>query len=273
MAHVKEVIEIPLEDLVVGKSQARTKDTSRDIEELMQSIKKFGLLEPIVVCPGEKAGQYEILTGQRRVLACQKLGMPKILAGVIDEKVDETTAKVISVTENLIRRDLDSKDLIDACTALYKKYGSIKAVCEETALPQSKVREYVKYDRLKPELKKMVDTGTIAIRTALRAQDAAETTGDFKPDEAVKLAKEMSSMSGVQQKKIIEKREEKPEAPIDDVIEEAKTGEKVTQIVVTLLAPQHRALQRFAQDASSNQDDAAAELITESLKNKGYLGE
>lgn len=272
MAKIKEIREIPLADLEVGKGQARTSDVSTDIAELADSIRKVGLLEPIVVCPGRRSGKYEILTGQRRFLAHKEIGATTILAALLDERVDETTAKVISVTENLIRRDLNRRDLIDACTALYKRYGSIQAVVEATGLPSAKVREYVKYDRLIPELKTLVDQG-IDVKVAVRAQDAASVRGQPNPEEAVALAKEMAGMSGVQQRKVVQERQLAPEKPVDELIEDAKSGSKVVQIVVTLGDNAHRSLRAFAQDEGTTQDDAAATLIQESLESKGYLKE
>ena len=117
MATIKAVKEIPLKDLVIGKGQVRLRDVNKDVTELADSIRKIGLLEPIVVCPADKPGKYEIITGQRRFLAHQELKKETILAAVLDEKVDETTAKVLSISENLVRRDLNRRDLIDACRA------------------------------------------------------------------------------------------------------------------------------------------------------------
>ncbi len=240
--------------------------------EVSEAIRKVGLLEPIVVAPAAKAGKYEIITGQRRFLAHQELKKKTILAAILDKKVDETTAKVLSVTENLVRRDLNNKDLIDACTALFKKYGSVKAVCQETGLPHSKVSAYVKYDRLQPEMKKLVDQG-VDLKAALRAQDAASVTGKYDAKEALTLAKEMSTMSGAQGANLAKKRAEDPTVPVAQAIEEAKTGAKITQIIVTLGAIELQSLKNFAKDEGSTQDDAARALITESLSSKGYLQE
>jgi len=147
-AQIVDTKEIPLSSLVIGKAQVRVRDVGKDIDELAASIAKVGQLEPIVVCPAREEGKYEILTGQRRFLAHKQLKKEKIMACILDREVDETEAKVISVTENLVRRDLNRKDLIDACTALYRRYGSIKDVVDETGLPYEKVRLFVKYDRL-----------------------------------------------------------------------------------------------------------------------------
>ena len=274
MARILDYKDIPLSELVIGKAQVRLSETSIDIDELAASIAKQGLLEPIVVAPAETEGKYQVILGQRRFLAHQRLGKSTIKAGVLDEAVDEVQAKVLSLTENLVRRDLNRKDMIDVCTALYKKYGSMKDVADDTGLPYHKVRDYVKYDRLVPELKDMVDSGTVELKTALRAQDAAGAgEARFDKDEAIKLAKEMSGMSGVQQKKIQEELNQDPAADVDAVIERAKSGSKITQLVVSLGEQAHSSLGSFAKDEETTLDEAAANLIETGLSSKGYLGQ
>lgn len=273
MATVKEVRPLQLKDLLIGKGQVRLRDVKKDVTELADSIRKVGLLEPIVVCPTDKPGKYEIITGQRRFLAHQELKKETILAAILDEKVDETTAKVISISENLVRRDLNRKDLIDACTALYRRYGSVQSVIDETGLPRTKVAEYVKYDRLSPKLKKLVDSGDVDLKAALRAQDAASVSGEIDQEEAVKLAKEMSTMSGVQQSKLVKQIAEEPGASVEELIEAAKTGDKITQVVVTLAGAAHKALSSYAKEEGTSLDDAARTLIEESLSGKGLLEE
>ncbi len=261
MASIVDFKEIPLENLTIGLGQARTKQVLLDIDELADSIAQVGLLEPIVVSPTEIDGQYEIITGQRRFLAHQELNKETIWAAVLDEHVDEITAKVLSVTENLVRRDLHSSDLIDVCTYLYKHYGTIAAVCEETGLAQSKVSQYVKYDQLMPALKEMVDSGTVKLETALKAQRASQ----MNADEAVQFALEMEPMSGAQRSAIVKRREKEPHISADDIIEDAKSGGKITQITVTLTTEVHSALGQFAQIHQTSSDDAAGMLIREGL--------
>jgi ParB family chromosome partitioning protein len=270
MAKIVEIKEIPLSALVIGRGQVRVRDVGKGIDELAASIKKQGLLQPIVVCEAGEPGKYEILTGQRRFLAVEALQKDTITACVLDQKVDEVEAKLISVTENLVRRDPNSKDYIDACTWLYRKYGSIQDVADELGLSYSKVALYVKYDRLKPEMRKLVDEGEVEMKTALRAQDAASVTGSFNAEEAVKLAKEMSRMSGGQQQRIVQKRKEKPEGDVDEVIEAAKSGEKITQIVITVGTVLHQRLKQYAKDEGTTMDDAVRTLIEEGLTGKGY---
>ncbi len=273
MAKIVEYRDIPLDDLVIGKGQVRTQAPGKGLDDLANSIKAQGLLQPIVVCPARESGKWEILTGQRRFLAHKLLERESISAAVLDERVTEGEAKAISLTENLIRRKLSGKELTDAIMFLYNLYGNMKAVVETTGLPYREVRDHVKYPRLLPELKKMVDDGSIDINVAVKAQDAATVENYRNPDpqEAITLAKEMERMSGVQRKKLVQDRKEHPEKPVDDVIEDAKTGSKVTQIIATVTQDTHAAVQRFAKEECTSQDEATVMLIEEALVGRGLL--
>lgn len=275
MAKIIDMKNIPLDDLDIGKGQSRTRDIGKGLEELEDSIRKVGQLEPIVVCPGSKPDRYEILTGQRRFLACKAIGLPTIWAAILDERVDETAAKVISLTENLMRRELNRRDKIDACTYLYKKYLTIKDVVEETGLPYNEVSTYVKYDRLLPELKELVDKGDVDVQTAIRAQDAAAVEGGPKINvtKAIHLAWEMKGMGDAQQKRVIEQIREKPEKGLLDVIEAAKAGAKLIQFTVTVGTHVNSSLRAYAKDEGTTRDNAAASLIEEGLDLHGYLEE
>ena len=270
MAHIKEVKEIQLSDLQIGLGQVRLREVSKEIDELADSIRKVGLLEPIVVCEAESPGKYEIITGQRRFMAHQELQRETILSAVLNERVDETTAKVLSVTENLVRRDLNSADLIDACTHLYNKYGSIMVVSEETGLAYHKVSQYVKYDQLVEPLKHLVDAG-MSIKTALRAQQAASVSGEINEEEAVTFAKEMAPLSGAQQSKMVNTRSNNPSMTPGEIIEDAKSGGKITQLGVTLTSVVHTALTKYAESQQTTLDDAAGILIREGLYANDFL--
>ena len=276
MARVNEYRPVPLDQLEIGKGQARQRVTERGIPELADSIAKQGLLQPILIAP-TGTDRYEILIGQRRFLAHQqlldtgRLDKPVIMAAVLDEHVDEAEAKAVSLTENLLREGLSQIDAIDACTFLYKKYGTMKAVAEATGLKDTTVSQYVKYPQLAQGLKVLVDAGDVRLETALRAQRiAARDGGDVDEEAAVELAYEMDGMSGAQQKKLAKGAQDKPGAQPSELIEDAKTGSRIQPINVTLTGAVHSQLQRYATDAGTTQDDAAGTLIESALSAAGY---
>ena len=272
MAKIVEYRDISLDDLVIGKGQVRTQQPGKEIEELAISIDTQGLLQPIVVCAAKEEGRWEILTGQRRFLAHKHLKRDVIAAAVLDERVGEGQAKAISITENLIRRQLSGKELKDGILFLYNIYESIPDVVTATGLPYKKVRAYVKYPRLIKELKQMVDDGHVDINAALKAQDASnDIDGTPNTEIAVQLAQEMAPMTNAQRNRVSQEREKHPEMPVDELIERAKSGSKVVQIIATVTQSTHVAVQAFAREENSNQDAAVATLIEEALVGRGLL--
>ena len=266
---------LPLGDVVIGKGQVRLKIDQTALNELAGSIAVQGLLEPIIVCPAEiDPNKFEVLAGQRRFLACRQLGYKTIKAIVRGRPQDLTERKALSLTENLMRTDPQRADTIDACTDLYQKYGSVKDVAEKTGLPVRLVREYVKVARLLPELQSLVKAEGLDIKTALRAQDASSAGRDM-PDaeEAVRLARELGAMSGAQQDALVKQRTENPDTPVDELVESAKSGAKVVQILVKMSGDGHQALKDYAKTEGTTIDDAARTLIEEGLNAKGFEGE
>jgi ParB/RepB/Spo0J family partition protein len=278
---VLAVKNVPLKDLVIGKGQVRKTQVSKDINELADSIRVVGQLQAILVCESaEQPGKFEILTGQRRFLACKEIGQDSILAMILDRPVPEVEAKVISFTENMIKRDPNKADYTDICNYLYKIYGDVKIIAEKTGLPSSKVREYLKYTSLCPELKEMVDKGTgtggVDQDTALRVQKALEKTGEVDPKIAVALAQKMKGMIPAHQQIVVDQVEAGGVATTEEaeeITENAKKSKKYVVLRVTLAESQDKALKKYAQNEGIKREDAAQLLIMEALDGKGLLEE
>ncbi len=276
IAAVKKVL---LKDLVVGKGQVRKHRVSVDINELADSIRMIGQLHPIVVCESaDQPGKFEILTGQRRYLACKEIGQEDIWAMVLDRPVPPLEAKVISFSENLVKRDPDSADYVDLCNYLYNIYGDVKSIAEKTGLPPAKVRQHIKYAALTPELKKMVDkgrgSGGLDLRTAERIQTALEKTGDVKPEIIVALAEKMRVMPGAQRDRAVQEVEISGVTTIEEVEEIAEAAKKAKIYVdlrVKLDQATNKALAKYALSEGMKREDAAQSLITDALESMGRL--
>ena len=270
MPEILEVKPLPLAKLSIGRAQARVRHTTKGVDELAQSIQAVGLLEPIVVCPAETPGHYEIITGQRRFLAHQRLNRQTIMSAILSERVTGIDAKTLSATENMVRSDLNRLDLIDVCTALYKHYGSVAAVVEATGLSRSKVVKYVKYDRLVPQLKSLVDEHKVTLDVALRAQDAASVSGSTNVEEALEFARDMGGMSGVALDSVVKTRVDDPTLSPDETVERAKSGGQVSQVLVGMSTIVHTSLKQYAKDEKTSLGDAARDLIQDGLSGRGY---
>ena len=113
----KDVKKIKITQIEPNKSQPRTLFDEEKIEELADSIREYGLLQPIVV-KLNKNGFYTIIAGERRWRASRLAGLKEIPAIIKD--VTEQTEKEITLIENIQREDLNAieeaqgiKELID----------------------------------------------------------------------------------------------------------------------------------------------------------------
>ena len=270
MPEIRDVKPLPLGSLKIGESQARLHQTEKGIDELAASIKAVGLLEPIVVCPGAEDGQYEIVAGQRRFLAHERLERPTIMAAILGEPVTGLDAKTLSATENIVRNELPRVDVVDIFVELYHRYGSIAAVSQKTGLERSRLEKYIKYDRLVPALKKMVIEKKVKLDAALRAQDAASVSGSTNVAEAIEFAQQMQEMPNIARNSVVKVRKQKPGLSPDEAVEEAKSGGQIAQFLVSMTTTQHALLKTYAQDEDTSVGTAARDLIVDGLSAKGY---
>jgi len=173
--------ELPIGNVLPNPYQPRTHVDEDALAELAASIEASGLLQPIIVRP--RNGKFELIAGERRWRAIQRLGWAKIPAVVRD--VDDQTLLTLALVENLQRDDLTCIDE----AAGYQRLG------EEFKLPQAEIARLVGRNRstvanllrllkLPDEVKALVQEGKLSEGHA-RALLAVE-----KESEILRLAKE-----------------------------------------------------------------------------------
>lgn len=188
--------EIPIDMIYIGKAVARLRKVEKNIDNLAENIRRFGLINPITVFP--KGNKYELVIGQRRLLACKMLGRKKILARVIDP-IDTATARTLSLMDSIQSVKLTTRDMIDAVRPLYEKYGSVKAVAQELGVSYALISQLLGYEILPKELKKMVDEGIVSSSDAMKATKAAlSQNGEVDTKKAVAIANEMRTLTSGQ---------------------------------------------------------------------------
>ncbi len=100
-----ELRALPIELLQRGANQPRTDFDKDALQELAESIKAQGVLQPVMVRPLDDSGKYEIIAGERRWRAAQLAGLHEIPAVV--RELDDQTAMCIALIENIQREDLN----------------------------------------------------------------------------------------------------------------------------------------------------------------------
>lgn len=132
------LLSISIDSIEPGPFQPRKIFSDDSINELAQSIKSQGLLQPILVRKKTNQDKYEIIAGERRYIACKKAGLSKIPAIVCDLTDEE--CMVVSLVENLQREDLN---VIEEARALDKIRTLLNLTQEELAKRVGKSRSHV----------------------------------------------------------------------------------------------------------------------------------
>ena len=114
------VTQISVDDLAPGQYQPRTKMHKSTLEELSQSIKEQGVLQPLVVRK-LASGRFEIVVGERRWRAAQIAGLESVPAIIRDLNNDETAK--IALIENLKREDLNALDQARGLLRLQREFN------------------------------------------------------------------------------------------------------------------------------------------------------
>ncbi len=101
-----ETNKVSINDLIRNKFQPRKNFNKESLEELTNSIKEQGVIQPIVVRPSKSPeGKYEIIAGERRWLASQNAGLHDVPVVVLD--VDDVKSLEFAIVENVQRQDLN----------------------------------------------------------------------------------------------------------------------------------------------------------------------
>ena len=279
-----KIVDVPVEMIVTGRSQARGSQLEKGIEDLALSLQKWGLLEPITVFLNDD-NKYEVLAGQRRYTAAKKLGWKTIPATVRPKPKDEFEAKAISLAENVTTNPMTVPDIMDACDVLFKRYNDTKLVAKAIGISENFVIKYVKYSRLPVNLKKLVDTGqlntgkenekpTDSISIALKAVDALQYRpgGDVDEDKVVQLAMIMRDKTASQQNDIVDEARKDPEREVKDIVKKADNPVKKRKVLkLGIDVDQFDRLDTYREKSKKGStEDAALELIADGLERAGF---
>ena len=98
--------KVSINDLIRNKFQPRKNFNKESLDELTNSIKEQGVIQPIVVRPSKSSqGKYEIIAGERRWLASQNAGLHDVPVVVLD--FDDVKSLEFAIVENVQRQDLN----------------------------------------------------------------------------------------------------------------------------------------------------------------------
>ncbi len=167
--------EIPVDRLQPNPNQPRDNFDVSGIEELAASIRRHGVLQPLLVSE-DGPDRYVIITGERRWRAAQRAGIRRVPA-VIRERLADADQLELALVENLQRLDLTPLEEARAFEQMRTSLGLTQAeIADRVAMDRSTVANALRLLKLGPEIQTLVEQGLLSAghaRTLLAFADEA----------------------------------------------------------------------------------------------------
>ncbi len=264
----KEIHEVPLKNIKISKLNVRLTDRSAKIDELANSIQKHGLLQPVVLTGTFGNPPYELIVGQRRLLAHQKLNSESIRA-VFCGDVSDLELAILSLAENMQRTELNYADKAKAITSLYVQYGrNASRVARELGVSGPTVMEYLKIEELAtPKAKEMLKQGRLKKEDAKRVISAAQ--GDEKKID--KLLDQLPQLTKYEKDRAVSYGKREKAASAEKIIEEGKKPRLERTVILSLSQEMDNALDKAKRQLSMDREAIATYALEKWLKENGFL--
>ncbi len=265
-----KIHEISLDDIDVSDDNVRHHEVTRDLDELAASIKRHGLLQPVVLNGVHGSPPYELITGQRRFLAHQQILKWSKIRAVFAGKLSQSEAVVRSLVENLQRVPLGYEDTAKAVTYLYKKYdGDERRVHKETGLSLRKVRDFILIEeRATPRIKTLLKGGKVSPADVKRAIQAAQDNLK-KAEELVDLIIKHKPTAH-QKARLVMYGEGDKGASAKRILREAMKPHVEQNLIITLPDELRKALTKATSSLSMEPGELAAKVLADWLRSEGF---
>lgn len=211
---------IPLEALLSMPFQSRQTLEDPDLPELVESVKTYGILEPILV-RAKPNGLYEIVAGERRVAAAKKAGLKEISAHV--KVLSDQEAYEVQLIENIQRKDLSDMEKARMLDYMIKKFNyTQEQLAQKLGKNQSWISRHLsmlQVDNIMPRgIMEKEDITERQARELLAAPEekreeileGAKERGEFPSSREIRRAAQPESKSSEEE---LEEQEESTEAP------------------------------------------------------------
>jgi ParB family transcriptional regulator, chromosome partitioning protein len=171
----RNVFTCPLDKIAPQSGQPRQHFDTQKLDELAQSIREHGLIEPLVVRRVPGADSFELIAGERRWRALQRAGVAEALVVVKD--VSPNDAFELALIENVQREDLNPIELAEAYERLLRDHGyTQEALAARLGKDRTTVANALRLLRLPARVRGQVVDGTLTeghARALLGASDAS----------------------------------------------------------------------------------------------------
>lgn len=168
----RRLVEVPIDQIIPNPNQPRRTFDDESLQELAQSIRQVGLIQPLVV--RRMDGGYELVAGERRLRACKSIGL-KSVACIVQNDVFEEDSAMMALIENLQRENLHYLEEAQCYQALLTTYNlKQEELAERLGKSQSAIANKLRILKLSPAVKSAMGEARLTERHAralLRIKD------------------------------------------------------------------------------------------------------
>ena len=200
----KNLKTLKITEVEPNREQPRKNFNQESLEELSESIKEYGVIQPIVV--SKEDGYYAIVAGERRWRAAKLAGLAEIPA--IIRESDEQTNREISLIENIQREDLNPYEKALGIRSLMDKYGlTQEEVSKKIGKSRSSVSNTVRVLYLVPDVLELVKQGKLTEGHCKALAGISDPKRQY--DAAIRMIEKGESVRQAESKNRITKKEKK----------------------------------------------------------------
>ncbi|WP_108461775.1 ParB/RepB/Spo0J family partition protein [Devosia naphthalenivorans] len=167
--------KLPVEFIIGNRANPRRTFNEDQLEELTNSIREKGVMQPLLVRPSEDPNIFEIIAGERRWRAAQKAGLHEV--PVIVREVDDKEALELAIIENVQRADLNPLEEAMGYGQLIEQFDYTQQdLAQVIGKSRSHVANTLRLLRLPDDVRDMVASGSLTAghaRTLITAEDPA----------------------------------------------------------------------------------------------------
>ena len=202
-----EITLIPVDQISPDPEQVRKEFEEKSLKELAVSIKKEGVIVPLIVYPKIDEERYVIIAGERRYRASKLASLSHLPCIVRREDLSNQKKKSIQLIENLQRQDLTAIEIAKGLSSLQKENLTQKQLGEAIGLNQSMVSRYLAIFDIKEEWLKKIENDFFDASLKELYGIAKEKNGDQKSLLYKKLmAKKGKTVETVNEEKEVRKK-------------------------------------------------------------------
>ena len=203
-ADSKNLKTLKITEVEPNREQPRKNFNQESLEELSESIKTYGIIQPIVV--SKENGYYAIIAGERRWRAAKLAGLEEIPAIIRDS--DEQTNREISLIENIQREDLNPYEKALGIRSLMDRYGlTQEEVSKKIGKSRSSVSNTVRILYLAPDVLELVKQGKLTEGHCKALAGISDPKRQYEA--AIRMIEKGESVRQAESKNRITKREKK----------------------------------------------------------------